>query len=180
MDIAAEPSRGLTLAEEADPASETIRAFKQGVDEFNFAAVGPDGYAPIWIIGRDHSGAVQAGAHGHISWTWLFLDWLWVAAAHRGNGLGAQLLLRTEALAHAHGCSEVYLNTFSFQAPGFYLRHGYREIGRLVGVPPGHDRIWFSKRLSNVDARRPSTGAPRAASRRSPEPPSWRMDREPS
>jgi GNAT superfamily N-acetyltransferase len=147
MDIAAEPSHHLILTEEAHPDSDTIRAFKQGVDEFNFAAVGPDSYLPIWIIGRDPSGTVHAGMHAHIAWSWLFLDWLWVAAAYRGHGLGAQFLLRAEAMARDHGCAGVYLNTFSFQAPGFYLRHGYQEIGRLEGMPPGHDRIWFSKRL---------------------------------
>src|SRR3954451_21488953 len=116
MTIAAEPSHGLVLTEEAQPDSETIRAFKQGVDEFNFTAVGSDNYSPVWIIGRDHLGTVQAGMHAHITWTWLFLDWLWVAAAYRGHGLGAQLLLRSEAIARDRGCSGSYLNTFSFQA----------------------------------------------------------------
>jgi hypothetical protein len=40
-----------------------------------------------------------------------------------------------------------YLDTFTFQAPKFYQRLGYREFGRLDDFPPGHARIWFWKPL---------------------------------
>ncbi|MBV8097082.1 MAG: GNAT family N-acetyltransferase [Acetobacteraceae bacterium] len=142
-----EPADSLIFTETAEPDSETIRALKHGVDEFNFSAVGPDQYRQVWIIGRDNAGVLQAGLRSHITWSWLFLDWLWVASAYRSRGVGSEILLRTEAIARDRGCLGVYLNTFSYQAPLFYERHGYREFGRLEGMPPGHDRIWFSKRL---------------------------------
>jgi GNAT superfamily N-acetyltransferase len=147
MTTVAEPPHDIVLTHEAQPDANTIRTFKQGVDDFNFAAVGPDGYASVWIIGRDRAGSVQAGLYAQAAWTWLFLDWLWVAEAHRGHGVGTRLLLRAEAAARDRGCCGVYLNTFSFQAPAFYERHSYREFGRLQGMPPGHDRIWLGKML---------------------------------
>jgi GNAT superfamily N-acetyltransferase len=148
MNVVVEPVVRLNFTETPHPDDETIRALKKGVDEFNFAVAGPDHYAPIWISGKDGAGTVRAGVHAHISWTWLFLDWLWVSRAYRQHGVGTQLLLRTEEIARERGCSGVYLNTFTFQAPQFYVRHGYREFGRLKGMPPGHDRIWFSKALT--------------------------------
>ena len=41
----------------------------------------------------------------------------------------------------------VYLDTFTFQAPAFYEKHGYREFGRLDDAVHGHARIWLAKRL---------------------------------
>ena len=39
------------------------------------------------------------------------------------------------------------LYTISFQAPGFYGRHGWREFGRIPCDPPGTARIFMTKVL---------------------------------
>ncbi|MGW0612122.1 hypothetical protein [Streptomyces sp. NPDC002788] len=39
------------------------------------------------------------------------------------------------------------VSTHGFQAPGFYPRLGYRERGRVEGVPGGHEDACFHKRL---------------------------------
>ena len=78
---------------------------------------------------------------------WLFVNWLWVAEAYRGTGIGSRLLLGAEEAARDQHCRDAYLDTFTFQAPKFYERHGYREFGRLDDFPPGHSRIFFTKRL---------------------------------
>ena len=54
---------------------------------------------------------------------------------------------RAEGIARARGCTNAYTDTFSFQAPGFWTRCGYKEFGRLEGMPAGHARIWFRKAL---------------------------------
>jgi GNAT superfamily N-acetyltransferase len=137
----------LALAEENDPDHETIDAIGQGLHAYNTAIAGPGEWTPLWIVGRDDAGRVKAGLRARSSWNWLFVDWLWVAEPHRRRGLGSQLLLRAEAIARERGCVGAYLDTFSFQAPAFYLRYGYEEFGRLEGLPPGHARIWFRKSL---------------------------------
>jgi hypothetical protein len=35
----------------------------------------------------------------------------------------------------ARGADRVFVTSFTFQAPGFYRRHGYRELFRWDGVP---------------------------------------------
>ena len=44
-------------------------------------------------------------------------------------------LASVEAAARARGCAHVFVTSFTFQAPGFYERRGYREIFRWEGVP---------------------------------------------
>ena len=39
-----------------------------------------------------------------------------------------------------------WLDTFSFQAPEFYPKFGYREFARL-DYPPDHQRIFLKKQL---------------------------------
>jgi hypothetical protein len=49
--------------------------------------------------------------------------------------------------ARWRGARNAYLDTFSFQAPDFYQRHGYRVFGELVDFPPGHTRYYMTKQL---------------------------------
>jgi hypothetical protein len=37
------------------------------------------------------------------------------------------------------------LYTISFQAPGFYVRHGWHEFGRIPCDPPGTAGIFMTK-----------------------------------
>jgi GNAT superfamily N-acetyltransferase len=72
---------------------------------------------------------------------------LWVAEPYRKQGVGSRLLSQAEGAGRENGCRGAYVDTFAFQAPLFYPRHGYREFGRLSDFPPGHARIWLSKAL---------------------------------
>ena len=65
----------------------------------------------------------------------------------RGQGYGEKLLLRAEEEARSRGVKNVFLDTFSFQAPDFYQKLGYRVFGELVDFPPGHTRHYLTKRL---------------------------------
>lgn len=76
----------------------------------------------------------------------LHVDMLGVDGRHRREGLGSALLARVEEAGHADGCTTASVDTFSFQAPDFYPRHGYEEIFRYA-LTDGTERIYFSKRL---------------------------------
>ncbi len=142
-------SDDLRLTEEMEPEEAVRRMIADGLDAHNVAAAGPGGSTPLWVIARDADGGVQGGLRGLTFWSWLHIEWLWVAEPFRRRGVGSRLLRRAEAIARDRGCIAAYLDTFSFQAPDFYPRHGYREFGRLEGLPPGHARIWLSKRFDD-------------------------------
>jgi len=140
----------LRLTREAAPASEDVQAISDGLDAYNAKFL--PGYdlapKPRHIVGRDTDGVVCAGVRFWIGVDWAMVEWLWVAEAHRGAGVGKKLLGAVEAEARENNCRGVYLDTFSFQAPNFYARFGYGEFGRVRDCPAGFDRIWLQKRFA--------------------------------
>ena len=65
----------------------------------------------------------------------------------RGKGVGSSLLQAAEDAARDYGAKRVFLNTFRFQAPDFYLKHGYREVFRLDEFPYTGTKYYFTKDL---------------------------------
>ncbi|MFC3125681.1 GNAT family N-acetyltransferase [Pseudoroseomonas globiformis] len=102
---------------------------------------------PLCLFRRDEAGIVQAGLLAEVALDWLFIEKFWVDETLRGQGAGSALLTAAEAEAVRLGAVGAHLYTSSFQAPAFYRKHGYREMGRLEGRPAGHDRHWFAKRF---------------------------------
>ena len=100
----------------------------------------------LGVFVREPGGDIAAGLAGSTYGDWLFVHDLWVRADLRRRGIGQELLRRAEARARERGCHSAWLDTFSFQAPEFYPKFGYREFGRL-DYPPDQQRIFFQKRL---------------------------------
>jgi GNAT superfamily N-acetyltransferase len=113
------------------------------------AALGePFAARPLAVLLRDpETDAVQGGLLGRTDKGWLFVQFLFLPQACRGAGLGAEVLRRAEAEARERGCHHVWLDTFSFQAPGFYEKQGYHCFGSLPGYPAGHSRHFYFKKL---------------------------------
>jgi ribosomal protein S18 acetylase RimI-like enzyme len=72
---------------------------------------------------------------------------VWVREDLRGQGLGRQLVEAAEAEAGARGCEHVWLDSYTFQAPGFYERLGYEVFGALDGYPPPEGRVFLTRKL---------------------------------
>ena len=71
---------------------------------------------------------------------------LWVDPARRGEGLGRSLLAALEREAAARGVTRVALDTYDWQARGFYEKLGYRAFGTLR-YPAGPRRFYMEKDL---------------------------------
>ena len=117
---------------------------------------------PLAVLVRDEAGAVVGGLTGRTSAAWPFVELLWLPEALRGTGLGTCLIAEAEAEAMRRGCLGAHLDTFDFQAPGFYRKLGYEMFGSIEDHPPGHMRFWMRKRFA-----RPGTDA--AASKEAAE-----------
>ena len=78
-------------------------------------------------------------------WKLLYIDSLWVDEQCRNKGYGSTLLKKVEDEAKMLGCSQAHLDTFAFQAPSFYQRHGYEICGTMNDCPPGHKKLSLRK-----------------------------------
>ena len=106
-------------------------------------------WQPLALYLMDTDGKVAGGliAHTNQAWGWMNIAHVWVDDAMRGRGCGSELIARAEQEAKKRECNRVELHTWSFQAPEFYKKHGYREIGRLDDNPPGFTRYWMTKNI---------------------------------
>ena len=110
-------------------------------------AKGGDGGRRAVILALRDEGDLVGGLAGETFMGWLAIDALWVAESHRGRGHASALMRRAEDEARARGATDCVLDTFSFQAPNFYRKLGYREFARLDGFPAGHRRHYMTKTL---------------------------------
>lgn len=114
----------------------------------NESMVGPTERSTVAIVLRGDDGAVIGGLWGATGFRWLFVQYLAVPPALKGRGHGRALMLAAEAEALRLGCIGIWLDTFSFQARGFYEKLGYAVIGRIDDFPPGEARFFLSKRIA--------------------------------
>ena len=81
----------------------------------------------LGIFLEDEEGNCQGGLIGMTHGNWLDVEYLVVDEALRGQNMGSKLLKRAEQAASDRGCKYVFLDTFSFQAPEFYKKMGYKR-----------------------------------------------------
>ena len=117
------------------------------LDTYNVAVTGLDAYSPVNLFLRDQGDEVMGGLLGQIWGAVLYVRIVWVADALRGRGFGRRLMEAAERRAVERGCRHVFLDTFSFQAPGFYEKLGYQAYARAEDWPVGHAHHFFRKGL---------------------------------
>lgn len=101
----------------------------------------------LGIYLHDENGRKIAGMIGHTHGKWLFVKFLWVSEELRGKNIGSQILQKAEETAKCRGCNYAFLDTFSFQAPLFYKKHGYKEVFTLEEYPITGKRYYLIKDL---------------------------------
>ena len=138
-------SQEIELTDNPDPAAREV--ILNGLTAFNESRVGPSGWRQLVLLIRNDAGAVTGGLWARTAWRWLFVELLFIPEDRRGTGLGCELLQRAEEEAIKRGCHHAWLDTFSFQARGFYEKLGYSIFGRLDDYPPGHSRFFMTKAL---------------------------------
>ena len=119
----------------------------RGLNEYNHQQAGKENFQRICFALRSSTQEIVGGAVGELYWGWFHLDLLWLKEEFRGQGYGHRLLEQIEAEAQKRGAKHVYLDTFSFQAPEFYKKHGYQVFGELPDFPAGHQRYFLTKGL---------------------------------
>ncbi|MES2817905.1 MAG: GNAT family N-acetyltransferase [Pseudomonadota bacterium] len=132
-----------------NPGDDERAAILRPLRVYNLAQAGDPKPETLALLVRDeHSNDIMGGLYGEIFYRWLFIELLAVPEHTRGQGTGSRLMAMAEDVAREKGCVGIWLDTFSFQAPAFYHKHGFSEFAQLDDFPPGHKRFFFKKRLA--------------------------------
>jgi GNAT superfamily N-acetyltransferase len=119
----------------------------RGVGTYNNEQAGEEKFQRVCYVLKNPEGEIVGGILGEIYWDWFYIDLLWVKEPLRRRGYGRSLLKHAEERARQQGAGNVYLDTFSFQAPDFYKQNGYEVFGELPDFPAGHTRYFMTKKL---------------------------------
>jgi GNAT superfamily N-acetyltransferase len=124
----------------------TKKAVLDGLNRYNDEKMGKQKYKRLAISLRDGN-EIVGGIVGEVWTAVLFIQFFWLEQGFRGTGFGRKLIGAIEDQARRFGAKRSYLDTMSFQAPGFYRICGYKEFGSIEGYPGGVTRHWFTKTL---------------------------------
>ena len=124
----------------------TKKAVLDGLVRYNNEKMGKQKYKRLAVSLRQKNDIV-GGIVGEVWITVLFIQFFWLDRGLRGKGFGAKLIKKIEDEARRFGATRAYVDTMSFQAPGFYRSCGYEEFGSIEGYPDNVTRHWFTKSL---------------------------------
>ncbi|SBW04254.1 Acetyltransferase, GNAT family [uncultured Eubacteriales bacterium] len=96
---------------------------------------------------EDETGHCAGGISAWRADELIYVDLLFVEESKRKLGLGAKLLSFVEEEGRKLGVKYVELNTFGFQAPGFYEKQGYHQFGKLENCVNGYGHYFYLKEL---------------------------------
>jgi len=106
------------------------------VDSYNVAITDHAECYSVAFFLKDESGDVLGGLLGDIWGAWLHVRTLAVATPARGYGFGKELMLQAELYALERGCTDAFLDTFSFQARPFLRKTRISRLRNSLRVIP--------------------------------------------
>lgn len=87
------------------------------------------------------------GAIGFMKHRWYFLDLLYIDEEYRGQHIGTKILKQIEELAKREKLVGIRMETWNFQARGFYEKNGYTVYGEIKDCPPGTIDYFLKKEI---------------------------------
>ena len=114
---------------------------------YNHSKREPSESQALDIYLEDEEGNLIAGLTGETFGNWLEIEYLYVQEDFRGQGIGSNILNRAEKEARERKCKYSFVNTYQFQAPDFYKKHGYEEVFALKEYPYTGERYYYTKEL---------------------------------
>ena len=116
--------------------------------ECEAAAAGPPEIEALAVLLKDEAQRTIGGLWGTTVFRWLVVEYVLVPDECRGLGIGRDLMQRAEAIARQRNCIGIWLDTYTFQARGFYEKLGFTVFGAVEEHPPGQQRLFLKKRLT--------------------------------
>lgn len=126
---------------------QVIEFLEDRIYEYNAVKIDKHDGCLFCRIVRDENNNIVAGIAG---WTWANaceITQLWVDKNARRKGTGEMLLKLAEEEAKIKGCVTILVKTYSFQAPHFYEKYGYKIEQVITEFPKGHKYYALTKML---------------------------------
>jgi GNAT superfamily N-acetyltransferase len=151
-----DPSLTWNLSNASDPSAPGCDLVRQWLHEHNWAVnpafmdklQHPDHAARPLILLTHANREVVGGLLAETQLSWLRISIMSVHPEWRSKDIGAALLAEAEQQALSRGCKHVYVDTMDYQAPQFYLSHGFELVGSIPDWDShGQSKMYFSKPL---------------------------------
>src|SRR5438132_14328109 len=104
------------------------KAVLGGLIGYNTEKMGKQKYKRFAVTLRAR-GKIVGGIVGEVWTTVLFIQLFWIEQKYRGKDFRTTLIKSLEDEARKCGEAPSYVDTMSFQAPGFHRNCGYEEFG---------------------------------------------------
>ncbi len=131
-----------------EPSAEENAYLENSLNQFNINLTGIPFGGEIAVLAYDEQDRIIGGANG-FQWGDSFnVEYLWLEEPWRGQDIGTQIMHAMEHQAAQRGCTQLFLDTYSFQAIGFYQKRGYEVVGKLENFPTPYIRYFLKKDLS--------------------------------
>ena len=127
--------------------SERTHELANLIRAYNRANREPSKSEPLNIYLEDEQENLVAGMVAETFGNWLEIEYLYVSDELRGQGIGSKILKMAERESKERGCKYSFVDTFNFQAPKFYEKHGYKEVFALKKYPYTGERYYYTKEL---------------------------------
>lgn len=140
----------LEIVTTESPADTDRQALVDLLVNYNAGRVGESPFRQFALLLREPQRIeIVGGLYAYLLYDWFSIELLIVPESRRGLGFGSELMRRAEAYAADAGCVGIWLNTFSFQARGFYEKLGYEVFATLDENPRGSQRFFLRKLLKS-------------------------------
>ena len=147
------PSFRLRLDIEDAPSEADVEVLPNGLEAFNESRwPGHQPWRPLAVFARDRGAHRRRARRAKPTPAGCSSAICGSATRCAARGSDGSSWAAPRAVRLERGCHSAWVDTFSFQAPGFYRKLGYEVFGEL-DYPPGHKRFFLRKRLTD--------GAPR-------------------
>lgn len=130
------------------PPTNAFGKIRESLRNFNCGIAGEAGHRPLAVLLTDpQSNDIVGGLWGSTGWGYFYTDMLFIPETLRRLRLGSKVMRMAEEEAARRGCHGAWVDTYDFQARGFYEKLGYTVFGALDGPPPVYPRYFLKKRL---------------------------------
>ncbi|MFP4536419.1 MAG: GNAT family N-acetyltransferase, partial [Spirochaetaceae bacterium] len=134
-----------------NPTKDDVWYIRKQLQEFNLTHLEVTEDKPFVLFAKDdESGERIGGISCTIFGQWIDIDSLWVREDQRGKGIGSALLERSVERARKAGCTNAWVNTFSFQSPEFYLKHGFEKVFEQANYPKTSSRTFLVREIEQL------------------------------